>query len=69
MRSMMNVHLLDSTNNVDLGIVLAVDRGGARITTNLTTVCVRNGRVVRGRINKRALYGVRVVQWNPFAEP
>jgi hypothetical protein len=40
-----------------------------RITTTLTTVVVRGDIIIRGRLNKRALYGTRVEQLNPFSEP
>lgn len=70
LRAMGNKHLRDVTNDANLGIVLASRILGGnkiRIKTTLTTVDVCDDRVVRGRIHKRSLYGVRVSHVDPFA--
>ena len=69
LRSMQSTHLRDVTNKVDLGIVLAaksISKRKVRITTTLTTVEVYDDRIVRGRLNKKGLYGVTVEHVNPF---
>ena len=66
---MQSMHLRDVTNKVDLGIVLVskpISKRKVRITTTLTTVTVDDGRIVRGRLNKKGLYGATVEQVNPF---
>ena len=65
-----NYHLRDVTNNAELGIVLnsrSISKHKVRITTTLTTIEVCKGRVVRGRLNKKSLYGTIVEHVNPFA--
>lgn len=68
---MTNSHLRDVSNGVDLGVVLeskSMPNGNARIKTTLTTLEVRDGRVVRGRLSdRRGLYGVAVQHVDPFA--
>lgn len=69
-RRMDSHRLMDITNDRDLGVVLAstkLPHETIRVKTNLTTVYIRDDRVVRGRIQKRALYGVQVLRCNPFA--
>ena len=69
LRPITNKHLRDVTNNMDLGIVLdakAISKLKMRITTTLTTVEVYDGRVVRGRLNKKGLFGAAVEHIDPF---
>ena len=66
---MKSMHLRDVTNNVDLGIVLVskpILKRKVRITTTLTTVEVYGDRIVRGRVNKKGLYGATVKHINPL---
>lgn len=68
-RPMQNMHLRDVTNNVDLGIILVskpISKRKSRITTTLTTVTIDDNRIVRGRLNKKGLYGALVEHVNPF---
>ena len=63
------MYLRDVTNKVDLGIVLAskpISKRKVRITPTLTTVEVYEDRIVRGRLNKKGLYGATVEHVNPF---
>eukprot|EP00966_Prymnesium_polylepis_P035292 819940-Prymnesium_polylepis.1 len=70
-RAMALNHLRDVTNNVDLGMVLKskqVSKQKLRITTTLLTLEVDGKRIVRGRLNKKALYGATVEHIShPFA--
>jgi hypothetical protein len=68
-RPMQSMHLRDVTNKVDLGIVLdskPISKRKVRIRTTLTTVTVADDRIVRGRLNKKGLYGAIVEHVNPF---
>ena len=66
---MKSMQLRDVTNKVDLGIVLdskPISKRKVRITTTLTTVEVYKDRIVRGRLNKKGLYGATVEHVNPL---
>ena len=65
MRNMWRASLYDVTNDQELGMVIAaheIDKKTTRIHTTLTAVHVRGGRVIRGRLHGRGLYGVEVAQ-------
>ena len=68
-RSMHNVLLLDADTESELGYIINsedIGNGKTRLETTRTTVVIVNGYIVRGRLNQRALRGVRVIRVSVF---